>query len=551
MEPIVEEDPLSYHILKAVQIPDGTLTDPVLRLEAATSRLEDIASSQANPDQNAGPQSSTLVATTSASTVPKVDTSPPPQKVAESVPPSVEEFDELINGNLKAWIELSKQVGGVVSDQAGAVKECFDAQRQFILITTKAKKPDMTSPVFLELLKDLQDGILKVEEIRQTNRHSPMKNHLAMAADGIDALRWIIIDAKPAVYVEELFGGAQMYGNNVLKEYKEKERLHVEFVQSFNKLFRALISYIKKHHAQGLIWNAKDGIDALKALQEVKSTPSVNGTSVPPSSGAGAPPPPPPPLPKFDNVPPPPPPPSGSSKAQGSDMGAVFDQLNVGENVTKGLKKVDASQMTHKNPSLRAQTQPPVPQRSSSSSSLGARGKSPAPPRKPESMRTKKPPKKELDGNKWILENYDSPDGPIEIDAQINHSILISKCRGLTLRVHGKANAIAVDNSPKLSLILDSLVSSLDVVKCANFAFQVLGKLPTVMLDQVDGATLYLSKESLATEVFTSKSSAVNVVLPPMDEEGDGDSREFPAPEQIRSFVRDGVLVSEIVEHAG
>jgi adenylyl cyclase-associated protein len=88
-----------------------------------------------------------------------------------------------------------------------------------------------------------------------------------------------------------------------------------------------------------------------------------------------------------------------------------------------------------------------------------------------------------------------------------------------------------------------------DVIKCPNFAVQVLGTEPTILLDQVDGATVYLSKESLGVEVFTSKSSSVNVNLPPADE--DGDYREAPVPEQFRSFVKDGQLVTEIVEHAG
>lgn len=35
-------------------------------------------------------------------------------------------------------------------------------------------------------------------------------------------------------------------------------------------------------------------------------------------------------------------------------MSAVFAALNQGEGVTKGLKKVDKSEMTHKNPELRA-----------------------------------------------------------------------------------------------------------------------------------------------------------------------------------------------------
>ena len=35
-------------------------------------------------------------------------------------------------------------------------------------------------------------------------------------------------------------------------------------------------------------------------------------------------------------------------------MNSVFASLNQGESVTKGLKKVDKSEMTHKNPELRA-----------------------------------------------------------------------------------------------------------------------------------------------------------------------------------------------------
>lgn len=52
--------------------------------------------------------------------------------------------------------------------------------------------------------------------------------------------------------------------------------------------------------------------------------------------------------------------------------------------------------MTHKNPALRANTNVP---------SANDRSKSPAPGKKPkpESMRMKKPPKKVLEGNKWII----------------------------------------------------------------------------------------------------------------------------------------------------
>lgn len=135
----------------------------------------------------------------------------------------------------------------------------------------------------------------------------------------------------------------------------------------------------------------------------------------------------------------------------------------------------------------------------------------------------------------------------VEIDAERQHSVLISRCKNTTIRINGKANAISMDNSDKTSLVIDSLVSSIDIIKCPKFALQVMGTLPTLLLDQVDGATVYLSKDSMNTEIFTSKCSSININLPTADE----DYAENPVPEQIRTFVKDGKLVSEIVEHAG
>jgi adenylyl cyclase-associated protein len=131
-----------------------------------------------------------------------------------------------------------------------------------------------------------------------------------------------------------------------------------------------------------------------------------------------------------------------------------------------------------------------------------------------------------------------------------NHSILISRCKNTTIRINGKANAISLDNCTKTSIIVDSLVSSVDVIKCPAFALQVLENIPTVLLDQVDGATIYLSKDSLNTEVLTSKCSAINIYLPPKNEDVD-DYVECPLPEQFRSYIKDGKIVTEIVEHKG
>ena len=164
-------------------------------------------------------------------------------------------------------------------------------------------------------------------------------------------------------------------------------------------------------------------------------------------------------------------------------------------------------------------------------------------------MRTKKPPRTELEGNKWLIENYDNPGQVLEIDPAISHSILISRCAKTTIRVIGKGNAISLDNCTQCSLVIDSLVSAVDVIKSPKFEMQVLGTLPTIMLDQVDGAGIYLGRDSLGTEIFTSLCTGVNVNLPGQTE--DEDYVERPLPEQVKSMIRGGTVVSEIVEHAG
>lgn len=116
--------------------------------------------------------------------------------------------------------------------------------------------------------------------------------------------------------------------------------------------------------------------------------------------------------------------------------------------------------------------------------------------------------------------------------------------------MRGKANQVTIENSNRLSLVVDSLVSTVDVVKAQNFALQVLGTIPTVMMDQVDGAQIYFSKESTATQIFHSKSDGINlnVIAGPED-----DYKEVPLPSQMCTYydVKKGDLVNEIVAHAG
>ncbi|PHH69561.1 hypothetical protein CDD82_7669 [Ophiocordyceps australis] len=497
------------------------LTTLIKRLEAATSRLEDIASSADLPKTSLSlDQDAALEPPLDARTG---DKAPP----VEPLPESIEDYDVFMSVSLDNFIKLSHQLGGLVAKQADEVFNGFQAQRNFLLITTKAVKPEPST--YQELLKPTNDALLAVESIKEANRDSSMHSNLSAVADGIIMLAWVTVENRPYKHVEESLGSAQFFGNRVLKEHKDKDPNQVEWIQSFYQLFHGLSAYIRQHFSSGITWNAR-GEQAL----DVANTLSMQSRTHPSAAVPPPPPPPPGPPPVLDIKPEPLSVPAATTN---SGFDAVFSELNKGSAVTQGLRKVDRSENKNLRPSR---------------SDAASRAKSPAPGKKPkpESMRAKKPPKKQLEGNKWIMENYDKEPQPIEIEASLTQSVLISRCNNTTIIIKGKANQVTVENSSRLSLVVDTLVSTVDVVKAQNLALQVLGTIPTVLLDQVDGGQIYLSKESSNTKVFISKSAGINlnVIAGP-----DDDYKEVPLPSQICCYYDDvrGDLASDIVAHAG
>ncbi|KAK8105862.1 hypothetical protein PG999_009221 [Apiospora kogelbergensis] len=537
-----------------VRVPPGSrerFTQLSNRLEAATARLEDIATSTIELPQAVPALSHAVAPPTNAGSpapTPAAAASPALKSVPEEpLPESVEDFDAFISQSVDKYVQASNKLGGLIAEQAAKVLEGFKQQRRFLLVSTKAKKPDFSGSemaVYQDLLKPINEALMAVGSIKESNRGSPVFSQLSAVAEGIMVLAWVTVDNRPYKHVEESLGSAQFFGNRVLKEYKDKDPAQVAWIQAFYQVFKDLTEYVKQYFPSGIPWNPK----GLPAAEVAKSIPKPGAAASsapppPPPAAGGAPPPPPPPGPppvlqiKEEGRP--------ADPAPGAGLGSVFNEINKGSDVTKGLRKVDRSEMTHKNPSLRAASV--VPDREAS-----GRGKSPAPGKKPkpESMRIKKPPKKELDGNKWLIENYERHSEPIEIEASINHSVLISKCSHTTIIIKGKANAVTVENTQRLSIVVDSLVSTVDVVKSSNFALQVMGVIPTVMMDQMDGATIYLSRESTATRIFSSKSAGINLNILDNDED---DYKEIPLPSQMCHHFdeKKGQLVNEIVEHAG
>ena len=189
------------------------------RLEAATSRLEDIASAQASSSDTLQPTSS---ASHRASAVPPAPSITQTQgssrerapvasslgAAPDAVPVSVLAFDErIIKTKLKNFLNLTKELGyGPLVEQVGScalrrrtsseeiqaemVSNAFSVNRSIVLCAAACKKPgDAEMGRLLKPMMKEFEGISSIKDKNRSNREFGL--HFQVVADGIGCMDWI------------------------------------------------------------------------------------------------------------------------------------------------------------------------------------------------------------------------------------------------------------------------------------------------------------------------------------------------------------------------
>jgi adenylyl cyclase-associated protein len=94
------------------------LTSYLLRLEAAASRFEDIASSIV--PQGNSPQPAAITGASAAAAAPKSGSQPSINlPKTDILPPEIEDYDTLINGDLATFVKLSQVLDPLLAEQVG------------------------------------------------------------------------------------------------------------------------------------------------------------------------------------------------------------------------------------------------------------------------------------------------------------------------------------------------------------------------------------------------------------------------------------------------
>lgn len=467
------------------------LASLVQRLEVAVGRLESMSGAGSSGGESAGGAVSAYVTA----------------------------FDGIISGPVAEYLSLSQKIGGDVQKHADMMTKAFSSQRQLLVTASSSQKP--SDAVLTTLLQPVSSVIQQVQAFREQNRRSPQFNHLSAVSESVPALGWVAMAPKPCPYVKEMQDAAMFYTNRVLKDFKEKDKTHVDWVKAYISIWTELQNYIKQHHTTGLAWS--------------KSGPVASASAAPPKAPAGGCPPPPPPGP-------PPPPVVEVSKSGGGDSGedrnALFAAINQGSDITRALKHVSDDQKTHKNPNLRTTQVRTGPKPFASTTCKAA---APAP------QARVLPPVFELEGKKWKVENQEGAQNLVIEETELKQVVYAYKCNNSTLQVKNKINSITIDNCKKTGLVFDDVVGIVEIINCRDVKIQVLGKVPTISINKTDGCQVYLSNDSLSCEIVSAKSSEMNILVPNKD----GEFTERPVPEQFKTIWDGQKLVTTATEIAG
>jgi len=268
-----------------------------------------------------------------------------------------------------------------------------------------------------------------------------------------------------------------------------------------------LQAYVKKNHTTGLTWNPKGGDAGSASSASAPSAPSKPKVAI--SSAE----------------------PSAESKS------SLFAALNQGDNVTSALKHVTKDMKTKNLPPEQKSSVVPASSAPATSTKTKENVVGGAP--------GSKPPKFEKEGVKWVVE-HQVGNKNIEItDTNPKQTVYIYKCADSVIQIQGKVNHITIDGCNKTGVVFVDAIAACEAVNCSSLQIQVTGRVPSVAIDKCSGVQVFLSKSSLETEIVTSKSSEMNIVIPKGD-----DVIELPVPEQYVTKVKDGKLLTETVAHA-
>lgn len=172
-----------------------------------------------------------------------------------------------------------------------------------------------------------------------------------------------------------------------------------------------------------------------------------------------------------------------------------------------------------------------------------------APKAAPAKEEVKKEPKKELKYNSWYVENYGKEVLKFEgDDATPSHSFALIKCTDTTVVISGKVKNVMIENCSGVKLIMDSVISMIELLNCKKITCTIKGVCPQFMIERTQGVQLYLFPTAKTCKINSTCSQSMVINYPLTDAAEDDEWLDVTIPETYVTQIKNDKVVSEALD---
>jgi len=146
-------------------------------------------------------------------------------------------------------------------------------------------------------------------------------------------------------------------------------------------------------------------------------------------------------------------------------------------------------------------------------------------------------------GKRWTVEAVTGGEPLYITGHDKHHTVLVHNCKDATVVIKGKINSVAIDGCTNTQVVMDTVISTVEVSNGKKVKFQITAACPMASLDKTDSCSIYLmSDKAKKMQLMTSKHSDIQLTY--MKGE---DPVEKPIPEQFVHTVESGGVIKSVV----
>lgn len=434
-------------------------------------------------------------------------------------------FTEFENTNLSPILPLAADFPDAIKRMTELFVEAHKTAGKIVEISLHCTKPAQDE------MQELHDPITKaVSEIEKLGgyKRDVQYNHGQLLKEAARTASWVLADRTPVDYIDTTFQVGEYFGLQVVREYKGKNDKYVQWFNAIKNYCHALQDFVKENFRTGLTWKA-NGISIAEFTGQEAAAEAAAEKEKPAPKAEAAPAPAPAPKPKAAINP-----------------AALFGELNQGTGITGRLRKVTDAEKTKNRP--REERVFTVP------SEVGVKKEAPKPAPKVGAKPAPAPVFRSI-GTKLQIENQlNNHDLKFESGGN-QQTIYMYNCKNTDLVVKGKLNQVVLDKCTKCKIIVDTVISSFEVINSRDIDIQIIDVCASVLAESSESIRVYVSEAGVPkVEIFSAKSSNVCVYAPgkridPDTKEEIEGMIEHALPSTLRSIFKDGELAHDFVKH--